>query len=423
MANFNVGNFFQDLGLGALKAVCFPVYGTIDTIAKGAWGDWQGAFESGAETLCPISIGQAANTIERFANGDIPGGVQNAMKIFSPGTLVPVDPVSNAIDGAISNLGKQGTQAIIDGINKNKQVAANPALQPKKEDPVSEEEQKIVEKDEARDITNQQANTARKADKMYEDVMRRFEAHKAYFEKEVDNFSSEIEAQVKSINSSKETIKTELFPAFAEKMKKLKDITVSDEYLKEYFSGTTLKVDSMKSKADLYLIDFKKNPFKSNSLAIVTLGFYTRKKAKETLERVKEEKKRLEEEMARMDSELVKLRNIKQALELIAEYYLSLIELYRALLNRLDNSVNFLMIRCISFAHKLVREQMSIKLLPKSQQAEIMAMVSISKVLKSMVDKNITMEGKTEKISSNVAAVKEEMRKQKEEIKKLNEAA
>ena len=179
----------------------------------------------------------------------------------------------------------------------------------------------------------------------------------------------------------------------------------------------------MKSKADLYLIDFKKNPFKSNSLAIVTLGFYTRKKAKKTLERVKEEKKRLEEEMARMDSELVKLRNIKQALELIAEYYLSLIELYRALLNRLDNSVNFLMIRCISFAHKLVREQMSIKLLPKSQQAEIMAMVSISKVLKSMVDKNITMEGKTEKISSNVAAVKEEMRKQKEDIKKLNEAA
>ena len=239
----------------------------------------------------------------------------------------------------------------------------------------------------------------------------------------MDNLSSEIEAQVKSINSSKETIKTELFPAFAEKMKKLKDITVSDEYLKEYFSGTTLKVGSMKSNADLYLIDFKKNPFKSNSLAIVTLGYYTRKKAKETLERVKEDKKRLEEEMARMDSELVKLRNIKQALELIAEYYLSLIELYRALLNRLDNSVNFLMIRCISFAHKLVREQMSIKLLPKSQQAEIMAMVSISKVLKSMVDKNITMEGKTEKISSNVAAVKEEMRKQKEDIKKLNEAA
>ena len=265
--------------------------------------------------------------------------------------------------------------------------------------------------------------TFEEADRMYNDVLRRFEKHKAYFEKEADNLSSEIEIHVKSINSSKEIIKTELFPAFAEKMKHLKDIPVSNEYLKEYFSGTTIKVDSMKSKADLYLIDFKKKPFKSNALAIVTLGFYTRKKAKETLERVKEEKKRLEEEMSRMDSELVKLRRIKDALGLIAEYYLSLIELYRLLLNRIDNSVNFLLIKCISFAHKLVSDQMSIKLLPKSQQAEIMAMVSISKVLKSMVDKNITMDGKTEKISNSVNAIKNEMQKQKEEIKKLNEAA
>ena len=81
------------------------------------------------------------------------------------------------------------------------------------------------------------------------------------------------------------------------------------------------------------------------------------------------------------------------------------------------------MIRCISFAHKLIQEQMSIKLLPKSQQAEIMAMVSISKVLKAMVDKNITMDGKTENISANVCSAKDEMLKQKEEIKKFNDAA
>lgn len=165
MANFNLGNFFQDIGMNALKAVCFPVYGTVDTIVKGAYGDWNGAFESGAETLCPISIGSGANATKRFANGDITGGVQKAMEILSPSSVLPSDPVSKSIDAAVSNLGKQGTQAIIDEIEKNKQAAANPALQPK-EDPkedVKEEEQKIVEKDEARDITNQQANTARKA--------------------------------------------------------------------------------------------------------------------------------------------------------------------------------------------------------------------------------------------------------------------
>ena len=263
--------------------------------------------------------------------------------------------------------------------------------------------------------------TFEEADRMYEDIKCRFEEHKRYFEQEVDKISSEIEVQVKSINRSKEIIKTELFPAFSNKMRCLKDIPVSNEFLKECFSGTSLEVDSIKAKADLYLIDFKKNPFKSNALAIVTLGFYTRKKAKETLERVKEEKKRLEEEIARMDSELIKLRRIKEALELIAQYYLSLIDIYRTLLNRLDNSVNFLMIRCISFAHKLVRDQMSIRLLPKSQQAEIMAMVSISKVMKNMVDKSITIEGKTEFISRNISQVKEEMRQQKEKI--IKEAA
>lgn len=165
MANFKWENFWQDVGMNALRAVCFPVYGTGEAIVKGATGDWKGAFESGAETLCPISIGAAANSIERFANGDIPGGVQKAMGILSPSSLVPSDPISKAIDGALSNLGKQGSQAILDEINKNNQVMANPALQPK-EDPkedIKEEEQKIVEKDEARDITNQQANTARKA--------------------------------------------------------------------------------------------------------------------------------------------------------------------------------------------------------------------------------------------------------------------
>ena len=265
--------------------------------------------------------------------------------------------------------------------------------------------------------------TFEEADRLYEDVKKRFEEHKAFFEREVNTLSSQIETHVQSINQSKVTIKKELFPAFADKLRRLKDIPVSDQYLKDFFEGTTLKVDSIKAKSELYLIDFKKNPFKSNVLAIITLGFYTRKKAKETLERVKEEKNRLEEEMARMDSELDKLRRIKEALELISEYYTSLIELYRALLQRLDNSVNFLLIRCLSSAHRIVKEQMSIKLLPKSQQAEIMAMVSISKVLKTMVDKSITLTGDTATITNAILTAKNELQNHQEQIKKINNAA
>ena len=265
--------------------------------------------------------------------------------------------------------------------------------------------------------------TFEEADRMYEDIKKRFEEHKAFFEKEVENISSQIEEHVQSINKSKETIKTELFPAFAEKMHILKDIPVSESYLKEYFNGSNLKVDSIKTKANLYLIDFKKNPFKSNALAIISLGFYTRKKAKETLEKVREEKKRLEEDMVRMDSELTKLKAINEALDIIASYYTSMVELYNALLSRLDNSVNFLIIKCLSYAHKIVHEQMSIKLLPKTQQAEIMAMVSISKIMKTMVDTKIILEGKTDIIQRNINSAKNDLHIQKEEINKLNEAA
>jgi hypothetical protein len=186
--------------------------------------------------------------------------------------------------------------------------------------------------------------------------------------------------------------------------------------MKEYFSGTAIRVDEMKSKADLYLIDFHRHRFRSNALAIISLGFYTRKKAKETLLKVKEEELRLKEEMKRMDSELTKLHRICDALALVSEYYLSLIDLYRALLNRLDNSVNYLMMRSIIYARKLTREHMSIKLLPKSQQKEIMAMLSVSKILKEMVDKNITMEGHTDHICTNLNEIQLKIREQKEII-------
>ena len=258
--------------------------------------------------------------------------------------------------------------------------------------------------------------TFEEADKIYEAISSRFEKHKEYFESQVTAISEEIEKNVTSINRSKELIKTELFPAFAQKMKSLKDIPVSDDYMKEYFSGTAIRVDEMKSKADLYLIDFHRHRFRSNALAIISLGFYTRKKAKETLLKVKEEELRLKEEMKRMDSELTKLHRICDALALVSEYYLSLIDLYRALLNRLDNSVNYLMMRSIIYARKLTREHMSIKLLPKSQQKEIMAMLSVSKILKEMVDKNITMEGHTDHICTNLNEIQLKIREQKEII-------
>ena len=167
MANWNWQNFWQDVGNNALNAVCFPVYGTTKAIIQGASGDGWGAFETGAETLCPLGIGQTTNSIERFSRGDIAGGFQKALEAGAPSSM---DPVTNSITTAISNTGKQGIQAAIDAHNANQKLIndlltqQNKAKEEEKKQDVEEEEQKtIVEKEEARDITNQQANTARKA--------------------------------------------------------------------------------------------------------------------------------------------------------------------------------------------------------------------------------------------------------------------
>lgn len=161
MGNFNPQQFWSNVGNAALNAVCFPVYGTAKTIAQAANGDGWGALETGLETVCPVGIGQSANAVTNFARGDVAGGVEKTVETLLPGSLM--DPVTAAGSAATSDLAKQGTQAAIDSHNAATIAANDPALNTKKEDPKDEEEQKIAEKEEARNITNQQATTARKA--------------------------------------------------------------------------------------------------------------------------------------------------------------------------------------------------------------------------------------------------------------------
>lgn len=164
MGNFNPQQFWSNVGNAALNAVCFPVYGTAKTIAQAANGDGWGALETGLETVCPVGIGQSANAVTNFVRGDVAGGVEKTVETLLPGSLM--DPVTAAGSAATSDLAKQATQNAIDSHNAATIAANDPALQTKEETPqdkVDEQEQIIAEKEEARDITNQQATTARKA--------------------------------------------------------------------------------------------------------------------------------------------------------------------------------------------------------------------------------------------------------------------
>ena len=224
------------------------------------------------------------------------------------------------------------------------------------------------------------------AQRLYDEISKRYNEKLEHFQKEIERITALIEEHVKSINDSKRMIKRELFPAMANKISKIKDIRISDEYSVEEYIESVLNVDSIRSREQLFTIDFNAHKVKTTFQAIFTLGFYTRKKAKETLYNVKEEEAKINSEISRMDSELNKINIIEKSIKQVADMFTSVIEMYNNLLIRLDSSINYLLVRSLAFAHQIVGKQMSVKVLPKMQQKEVEAIVTASKILKTMTE-------------------------------------
>ena len=166
MGNFNAQQFWTDMGDSALKWLCPLVYGVGRGIHQGVTtGDWWGASDTFADALCPVGIGSTYAATENFIRGNPAEGVKHAQKALFPG----IDPISESLTEGVGQLGKWGTQSAIDAHNQNQKLIndllaqQNKTKEEEKKQDVEEQEQIIAEKDEARDITNQQANTARKA--------------------------------------------------------------------------------------------------------------------------------------------------------------------------------------------------------------------------------------------------------------------
>ena len=73
----------------------------------------------------------------------------------------------------------------------------------------------------------------------------------------------------------------------------------------------------------------------------------------------------------------------------------------------------------MAFAHKLVNTEMSIRRLPKMQQKEVEAIITASKILKTMTDAQITAIDDKDRVSS----YSREMKNQHEEMERVYQAA
>ena len=193
------------------------------------------------------------------------------------------------------------------------------------------------------------------------------------------------------INTSKQRIKGVLFVHLAEQLKWIKDVEIDDSFIKEINNNANLiNAPKFRQKSELFLIDFDEHSFKSNALAILSGGFWSRKRAEQTKINVEEERIRLEEESVKLETEQNRLKKIGEVLKLAAQQLEELINIYESMLVLLDNSIQFLMVKSIGFNHRM--ERVSIKNLPIQQQKEIVVLVAMSYILNSIVNTSFTID-------------------------------
>ena len=262
--------------------------------------------------------------------------------------------------------------------------------------------------------------TFEEAERRYAALKKRVASKYQEYKKNYEHYSSEIETYVNSINDSKVKIKTELFPKMAQMMRRIKEYHVNQTFDLTKFEEPELSPIEIRSQQELYKIDFNKHRFRSNFLAVVTLGVLTRKKARETLEAVKEEEIRVEYDIAQYSAQIIKLKTIVSLLRQIDKYFLDLTEIYEVLLERLDSSVKLLYINIVSITKKIVGDAMSIEALPKVCQKEIMAIVTCSLILKHLVETKVTVSDNSE---AQIVSYEKELNIQKYEIQKIYNAA
>ncbi|MTI71446.1 MAG: DNA repair protein [Firmicutes bacterium] len=247
---------------------------------------------------------------------------------------------------------------------------------------------------------------------------KRFSKAKEDFNTQTELLFNKIEKSIENINNNKSTIHKKLLPEMVEKLSKIKDIKIPKEFEIEEYQRNTIKLDRIKSRDELFKIDFDKHKFKTFVQATFTFGFYTRKKSKETLFAVKEEAKKIDNEIAKMKAEIKKLEGIVQALENTEHYFESVLNIYTRLLTRVDNSINTLYFKSIRFTHSLISSNFSLRMLPKVSQKEIENLITASKVLKNMAETKVSSMDK-----DTINEYQKEAKKSKDEIgKKLKVA-
>ena len=222
------------------------------------------------------------------------------------------------------------------------------------------------------------------AEQRYNALITRYEDAKSRYRSQLEEKTSIIQSDLERINGWKSQVFIELFPKFIQVANRLHHVEINGKHFEEFLADDVLDYKAhagVQAKQKLFEIDFNNMSFKQKSLSIITLGFYSRKKAKQSLQQVIDEEKRVEEEIAKQVAQLEKIDQVVSSISNVVEYFKALINGYEKLLKRFEfgvNSQRFLQARNASF------EKLDFRLMPIKHIEDFQALFNLSVVMKIM---------------------------------------
>lgn len=225
------------------------------------------------------------------------------------------------------------------------------------------------------------------AKKLHEELMARYKRQQKLYQEQVEARSLAIEGRLKAINGFKQRIFDTQFPRFVSLANRLHNVRIAGTHFEEYFDDKLMEVASasgVRSKAELFEIDFDNLGFREVALSVLTLGTYSRKKAKESLQQVKDEAVRVEEEIAKMEAQITKIEVVEKSIGQVELYFDELIANYGRLLDRFEYGINSQRILQLGMNPEVFAARLDFRLLPVAHIKEFQALFNLSVVLKRM---------------------------------------
>lgn len=256
---------------------------------------------------------------------------------------------------------------------------------------------------------------AKEAKERLEAAKARFAARKKEFDQRVEEIVGKVNRMLEEVNNKKNYVFEYLLKEYGEITKRIMNLNItSTPYLDKEFTAS-YNMELTRLRKQVIKIDFDQNRVKNNLKAIFTLGFLTRKRAKESLAAVEEVEYEVEQETGKMRAEVKRLELIMKNFENIVHYFNTMIDITEKVLERLRHSFNMLKNIHLVFSFSFKDKKLDAARLPKLQQKTFATTHNFLSVLIQM--------SKTQYINADFTVNEEEMDKIKIKINECEKGA